>query len=155
MSEHGASGDIAIGLREFLYANHECVEGIGAIGASLQLVLLGLCQFLSSLILLAIIHTSKADGYEQIFIVLAVDHGTVLSLAHEHTVDEQHLLQVSHRVAQIDLVDIPAMVCEIVGDEGMEVIIHQGVVVAHEGRVVVEVNLLASLVLVILHELIE
>ncbi len=48
----------AISLWELLDANHQRVEGIGAIGASLQLVLFGLCQLFASLILLAIVDTS-------------------------------------------------------------------------------------------------
>ena len=79
----------------------------------------------------------------------------MVCLAKEHTVDKQHLGEVFHRVAQMDLVDIPSMVGEIVGDEGVKVIVHQGVVVAHEGRVVVEVHLLASMVLIELHKVIE
>ena len=60
-----------------------------------------------------------------------------------------------HRVAQIDLVDIPTMVGEIVGDEGVKVIIHQGVVVAHEGGVIVEVDLFAAMICIVSHELVE
>lgn len=62
VSEHGATGDVAISLWELLDANHQRVEGIGAIGASLQLVLFGLCQLFASLILLAIVDTSESDG---------------------------------------------------------------------------------------------
>lgn len=153
--QHRTSSDVPIRLRELLYTNHQRIEGIRTIGAGLQLILFSLSQLLSTLILLAVIHSCQTDGDEQVFIVLAIDHYLVLSSSHKHTVEEQHLLEMSHRVAQIHIVHIPAMVCEVVGDEGMEVIIHQGVVVAHEGGVVVEVHLLAAVILVILHELIE
>lgn len=140
-----------LGLRA--YAEH--VEGIGAVGTSLQLILLGLCELLSTLILLAVVHAGRGYGDEQIGVVVAVDEHLQTGTPAKHIIDESVLLYVVHRVAEISLAHRPAHRAQRAHHLFMRVIVVQAPVGAHHGRVVVEDDLTTAMIVVVRIEVVE
>lgn len=98
--------------RMVLATDTQRIESIGAVGARLQLILLGLGELLTALILLAVIHSGSLDRNEQILIILTVDHRHKLSLSGKHTVDQKMLHHVIHSRPDIHLHDKPAAFTE-------------------------------------------
>ena len=140
-----------LGLRA--YAEH--VEGIGAVGTSLQLILLGLCELLSTLILLAVVHTGRGYGDEQVGVVVAVDEHLQTGTPAKHIIDESVLLYVVHRVAEISLAHRPAHGAQRAHHLFMRVVVVQAPVGAHHGRVVVEDDLTTAMIVVVRIEVVE
>lgn len=68
------------------------VEGIGTVGTILQLVFFRLGQLFASLVFASIVDTGCLYGYQQVLIVLDVEHGHQLGFTGKHSVDEQPLL---------------------------------------------------------------
>lgn len=140
-----------LGLRA--YAEH--VEGIGAVGTSLQLILLGLCELLSTLILLAVVHAGRGDGDEQVGVVVAVDEHLQTGTPAKHIIDESVLLYVVHRVAEISLAHRPTHGAQRAHHLFMRVVVVQAPVGAHHGRVVVEDYLTTAMIVVVRIEVVE
>ena len=88
------------------YAEH--VEGIRTIGACFELILLGLCQLLASLIFLSIIYSCRGNGDKQVGIVISIDEHLQVASATQHLIDKRILLDMSHRIAKVDISDCPA-----------------------------------------------
>lgn len=140
---HPTSSDgIDVVLWELLAADVESVEGVGAIGAMLEQVLLGLRVFLLRLVLAeavaATFHASRLDGEDEVVVVLSVEERHETLLAGEALVDEQVLLIVAHGVAEIDIDDLPSVSLELMLHHPVEVLVIDGIVAAQGGGVVVE-----------------
>ena len=94
---------IEYSLRELLCANADRVEGIGEVGAVLQPILISLHKLLTSLILAVVVAASTLDRDDEVLIVVLVYQDHVLSMSLEHAIDEQLLLEMVHRLADINL----------------------------------------------------
>lgn len=88
------------------YAEH--IEGIRPIGTCFKLILLGLCQLLTSLVFLAIIDSCRGNGDKQVRIVISIDEHLKITSATQHLIDKRILLDVPHRIAKVDISDSPA-----------------------------------------------
>ena len=90
------------------YAEH--IEGIRTIGTCFKFVLLSLCQLLTSLIFLAIIYSCRGNGDKQVRIVISIDKHLQVASATQHLIDERILLDMSHRIAKVDINAIKFMI---------------------------------------------
>ena len=125
------------------------VEGVGAVGARLELILFGLGKFLSALVLLAVVDSGRGDRNEQVGIVVTVDEHLQSCSSAKHIVDESILLDVSHRVAEISLAHRPAHRAQRAHHLFMRVVVVESPVCAHHGRIVVEDNLPSAMEVVV------
>lgn len=73
----------------------------------------------------------------------------------EHAVDEQLLLQVVHRLADIDLLHEPSVLAEDACDDLVELLIVGRIVVAHEGGIIIEDDTLVLEVAIIITEVLS
>ena len=72
--EHGGNADIVCTDWEAFTADGQCIKGITAVGSALELILFGLGKLLTALILMTIIDSGGLYRYEQVLIVLSVEH---------------------------------------------------------------------------------
>lgn len=118
--------------REFLAADVEGVEGIGAVGAVFEQVFLGLGKFLAGLVFAeAVAATADARGLygeNQVLVVRAVEERHQALLTCEALVDEQVLLVVSHRVSDVHGLAAPALPLELVDYNPTEILLVDGIV---------------------------
>ena len=88
-----------------VHADVERVESIGAIGAVLEQVFLGLRELLARLVLAEAIptgqHTGRLDGDEQGFVIIDIEVGSKSLLSRESGIDKQVLLVVPHGVTKV------------------------------------------------------
>ena len=73
----------------------------------------------------------------------------------EHAVDEQLLLKMVHRLADVDLRNEPSIPSQHLGDNLVEFIVVGCIGVAHEGGIVVEDDSLVLEILVIIAEILS
>ena len=73
----------------------------------------------------------------------------------EHAVDEQLLLKMVHRLADVDLCNEPAIPTEDAGDDLVELLIVGRIVVAHEGGIIIEDDTLVLEVAIIITEVLS
>ena len=144
---------------EFFAADEEGIEGVGAVGAVFEKVLLRFGEFLASLVFTEAIapsgDSSGLNGEEEVVVVLAVEEGHEPLLSCEGLVDEEVLLVVAHGVAEIDIVDLPSVALELVADDPMEVLVVDGVVRAEGGGVVVIDDGFVAVELVVTAEVVD
>lgn len=148
-----------ITVREFFAADVERVEGIGAVGAVLQQVFFGLSEFLAALVLAEAVapahHARRLDGQNEVIVVLAVEHRREPLFAGKTLVDEQVLLIMAHGVAQVDVLDLPAVPLELVAHHPVEVLFVHGIVAAQGGTVVIVHDYLAFVVCIVAAEVVN
>ena len=125
------------------------VEGVGAVGACLELILFGLGELLSTLVLLAVVDSGRGDRNEQVGIVVTVDEYLQSCSSAKPIVDESILLDVSHRVAEISLAHRPAHRAQRAHHLFVRVVVVESPVCAHHGRIVVEDNLPSAMEVVV------
>ena len=118
--------------REFLAADVEGVEGIGAVGAVFEQVFLGLGKFLAGLVFAEAV-AAMADarglyGENQVLVVRAVEERHQALLTCEALVDEQVLLVVSHRVSDVHGLAATALPLELVDYNPTEILLVDGIV---------------------------
>ena len=148
-----------IAVRKFLTADVEGVESVRAVRAVLEQVFFILGEFLAALVLAEAVaaahYSSRLDGEDEIIIVLAVEHRHEPLFAGKALVDEQVLLIMAHRVAQVDVLDLPAMPLELMAHHPMEVLLVDGIVAAECGTVVIIDHDLALVVHVVAAEVVN
>ena len=103
-------GDIrSISLWELLTTYEECVEGICAICAMFEEVLLRLSEFLPTFIfsesVASACDASHLDSQDEVVIVLSVEERHEPLLPGKRLIDEQILLIMPHRIPQVDVYD--------------------------------------------------
>ena len=103
------AGDECSQTWERLDADADGVESVRSVCATLQLVFLCLCQLLTSLVLLALVDAGTHDADEKVFVVVFVEQNLMTGPAYEHAVDEHVLLDVVHWVADVNVVNQPAV----------------------------------------------
>ena len=144
-------------MREFLTADIEGVEGIGAVGTMFEQILFRFGQFLTGLVLVksvaSVEYSGRLNGKEQIIVVLPVEerHQTLLSL--EGLVDKQVLLIVPHGITQIDILHRPAVPLKFMDDDPSEILCIDGIVTAQGGSIVVEDDGLALVLTIVVTEI--
>ena len=84
------------------------IESVRTVGARLESVFLALGMFFGTLVLMPVIDSCGLDGDQKILVVLAVDHRHETSASGKHAIDQEMLLEMLHRPAQIDLGDRPS-----------------------------------------------
>ena len=144
-----------MGDREFLYADEQGVERIGAVGAVLELVFFRFSQFLAPFILATVIDSCGANRQEEVAVIILVDEHEVVRLTDEHTVDEQLLLDVRHLSADALVNDIPPVPLQDGNNRSMEVVVVQRIVIADERRVIVEDYLFLYDIAVVIDEVFD
>ena len=129
-------------LRELFAPNIECIEGICAIGTVFEEVFLGLGQLLAGLVFVEAVasveYSGRLNGEDKIIVILTVEKRHQSLLALEGLVDEQVLLIVAHGVAQIDILDLPAVTFKLVDDYPPEILCIHGIVASERSCIVVE-----------------
>ena len=140
---------------EPLYPDAQRVKRVGAVGTALQLVLFGLRKFFTALIFLAILDTGRGDGNEQIRIVVPVDEHQVVGTATEHAVDKVILQDVVHRLTDILGLHVPSLATQARDDHSIESLGMGAIAVAHEGGIVVEHYLMATVIAIVVVEIIK
>ena len=73
----------------------------------------------------------------------------------EHAVDEQLLLKMVHRLADVDLRNEPSIASEHLGDNLVELIVVGCIGVSNEGRIVVEDDSLVLEILIVVAEVLS
>ena len=140
---HHATGvdGIEVVLWELLAADVEGVEGIRAIGAVLEEVLLGLVIFFAGLVLAEAVassfHACRLDSEDKIIIVLTVEERHQTLLPGKTLVDEKVLLVMAHWVAEVDINDLPPVRLEFFLYYIMEVLVIHGIVGVECGSIVI------------------
>ena len=146
-------------LRELLTADIEGIEGICAIGTMLQQVLFGLRLLLHRLVLMeavaATLDASRLDGQDKVVIILAIEERHQALLTSKALVDEQVLLIMAHRVAQVHILYLPPVPLEFMDDHIAEVLVVHGIVRAEGCGVVVENHRLVLMISVVRAEIIH
>ena len=124
-AHHGA-------LRELLATDIEGVESIGAVGAGLKQVLLGLLELLAALVLLEAVapaqHARRLYGKYQVVVVLPVEERHEPLLARKRLVDEQVLLGMAHGVAHVHVDHLPTVQLKLMLHHPAEVLVVDGIV---------------------------
>lgn len=105
---------------EFLAADVEGVECVGAVGAVFEEVSLGFGELLARLVLAEAIatsaHSCRLDGKDKVGVIGAVEEWHETLFASEALVDEQIHLVAAHRVAKVDGLHLPAVAFKLVDD---------------------------------------
>ena len=146
-------------LRELLTADIQCIESIRAIGTMLQQVLFGLRLLLHRLVLMEAVptplHPSRLDSEYQIIVILPVKKRHQALLTRKALVDEEVLLVVAHRVAQVHILYLPPVSFKLMDDDIAEVLIVHGIVRAEGRGIVVEDDRLVLMISVVRAEIID
>ena len=146
-------------LRELLTADIQCIESIRAVGTMLKQVLFGLRLFLHRLVLMEAVPTplysSRLDSEDEIIVVLSVEERHEALLTSKALVDEQVLLIVAHRVAQVHILYLPPVALKLMDDHIPEVLVVHGIVRAECRGIVVEDNRLVLMISVVRAEIID
>ena len=146
-------------LWELLAADIQCIESIGTVGTMLQQVLFGLRLLLHRLVLMEAVastfDTSRLNGQNEVIIVLAVEERHQALLASKALVDEQVLLIMSHRVAQVHILYLPPVALKLMDDDIAEVLVVHGIVRAKCCGIVVEDDRLVLMISVVRAEIID
>ena len=129
-------------LRELFAPNIQRIESIRSIRAVLQKVLFRfrilLCGFVLAEAIATAFHTSRLNGKDKVIIVLAVEVRHQPLFASKALVDEQVLLIMSHRVAEVNILHLPTMAFKFMDDHPVKVLIVDGIVRAKGSGIVVE-----------------
>ena len=146
-------------LRELLTADIQRIECVGAIGTMLQQVLFGFRLLLHRLVLMEAVasafDTGRLDSEDEIIVILAVEERHKALLTSKALVDEQVLLIVAHRVAQVHILYLPPVALKLMDDDIAEVLVVDGIVRAERRGVVVEDDRLVLMISVIGAEIID
>ena len=146
-------------LGEFLAADVESVEGIGAVGAVFEQVLLGLGEFFTAFVLAEAVATASDPGgldcENEVIVVLSVEERHEALLSCEALVDEKVFLIVAHRVSDVDGFDLPAVPFKFVGDDPTEVLLVDGIVRAEGGSVVIKDHGLVAMLRIVAAEVVD
>ena len=128
-------------LWEFLAADIEGVEGIGAVGTVFEKVFFGLRLLLHGLVfaeaVASSLHSCGLDGEDKVIVVLSVEVRHQALLPGKALVDEKIFLIVSHRVTEIHVNDLPSMTLKLMDYHPMEVLVVYGIVRAESGGIIV------------------
>ena len=146
-------------LRELFAPNVQCIKGICAICTVFEEVFLGLGQLLAGLVFVeavaSIEYSGRLNGEDKIIVILTIEkrHETLLAL--EGLVDEQVLLIVAHGVAQIDILDLPAVTFKLVNDYPPKILCINGIVASERGCIVVENDRFVTMFRIVIAEVID
>ena len=128
-------------LWEFLAADIEGIEGIGAVGAVFEKVFFGLRLLLHTFVLAEAVapslHSCGLDGQDKVIVVLAVEVRHQALLPGKTLVDEKVFLIMSHRVAEVHVNDLPSVALELMDYHPVEVLVVHGIVRAEGGSIIV------------------
>ena len=129
--------------REFLAADVEGIEGVGAVGAVFEQVFFGLGEFFAGLILAEVVapvgNTGGLHSENQVLVIRAIEERHEPLLSGKGVVDEKILLVVVHRVSEVHGLDAPAVPLKLLYHVIMEVLVVDGIVGA-EGRCIVVID---------------
>ena len=155
----GAEGEAAEVLGVEVHADEEGVEGVGAVGAELEFVLLGFGEFLAGFVLgkaVAVYHyAGLPQGKQQGFVVVFVEHGKQVLLPFEGLVNHDVFFAVFERVSDVDALDAPAIFEELIADNGGEVFVADGIVAPQGGIIVVVDDVAGGVVAVVFAAVID
>ena len=128
-------------LWEFLAADIEGIEGIGAVGAVFEKVFFGLRLLLHTFVLAEAVapslHSCGLDGQDKVIVVLAVEVRHQALLPGKTLVDEKVFLIVAHRVTEVHVNDLPSVALELMDYHPVEVLVIHGIVRAESGGIIV------------------
>ena len=146
-------------LRELLTADIQRIESIRAVCTMLQQVLLRLWLLLHGLVLSEAIspplYPSRLDGQYQIIIILTVEERHETLLPSKALVDEQVLLVMAHRVAQVHILYLPPVALKLMNNHIAEVLVVHSIVRAKRRGIVVEDDRLVLMIGVVRTEIID
>ena len=146
-------------LRELLTADVQRVESIRAVGTMLEQVFLRLRLFLHGLVLAEAVstpfHSSGLYGQYQVIVILTVEERHQALLPSKALVDEQVLLIMAHRVAQVHILYLPPVPLEFMDDHIAEVLVVHGIVASQCRGVVIEHHRLVLVVGIVRAEVIH
>ena len=129
-------------LRKLFAPNKQRIEGIRAVSTMLKQVLFRFRILLCGLVFAEAVsptfHASRLNGKDKVIIVLTVEIRHEPLLASEPLVDEEILLVMPHRVAQIHVLHLPTMPFKLMDDHPVEVLIVDGIVRAKGSGIVIE-----------------
>ena len=139
-SRHGEGESVVVW--ELLAADIEGIESVGAVGAVFEQVFLGFGEFLPGFVLAesqtATAHSGRLNGKYQIVVVLTVEERHKPLFTCEALIDEQVFFIVSHRVAEIHVLDAPPVPLELVDNDPSEILLVDGIVASQRRTVVIE-----------------
>ena len=128
-------------LWEFLAADIECVEGIGAVGSVFEKVFFGLRLLFHRLVfaeaVASSLHSCGLDGEDKVIIVLAVEVRHEALLPGKTLIDEKILFIMSHWVAEVHVNDLPTMALKLMDYHPVEVLVVHGIVRAEGSGIIV------------------
>ena len=146
-------------LGKLLTTDVEGIKSIGAVGSMLEQVLFRLGLLLHRLVLAeaqpAPLYPSRLDCQYEIVVVLTIEERHEALLTSEALIDEQVLLIVAHRVAQVHILYLPPVALKFMDDDVAEVLVIHGIVRAEGRGVVVEDNRLVLMISVVRAEIID
>lgn len=118
--------------REFLAADVEGIERVGAVGAVFEQVFLGLGELFAGLILAEAVapvgDTGLLNGKDKVFVIRAVDERHEPLLSGKGVLEEKILLVVVHRVSEVHRLNTTAVPLELPYHVIMEVLVVDGIV---------------------------
>lgn len=138
-----------MGAWKFLTADTQGIKRIGAIGTPFKPVLLRFRQLLTPFVLAPIVHTCRLDGYQQIFIILLVKERYKIRLSGQHAVNQQIFLNVTHRLAYMHFIHLPATLAELMRNNPPEILIIDCIIGTQCRTVIVKHHLLTLVMPVI------
>ena len=119
-------------LGEFLAADVESIESIGAVGAVFEEVFFTLGKFFSAFVLAETVataaHAGCLNGEDKVIVILSVEERHQPLLAGKALVDEKIFLIVPHGISEIDCLDSPAVAFKLVHHHPTEVLFVDGIV---------------------------
>lgn len=128
---------------EFLAADVEGIESVGAVGAVFEQVFLGLGELFAGLVLAEAVatvgDTGRLNGKDKVFIIRAVEERHKPLLSCKGVVDEKILLVVVHRVSEVHGLDAPAVPLKLLYHVIVEVLVVDGIV-GTESRCIVIID---------------
>lgn len=126
-------------LWELFAADIERIEGIGAVGTVFEKVFFGLRLLLHTFVLAEAVtttlHSCGLNGEDEVIVVLAAEVRHQALLPGKTLIDEKVFLIVSHRVAEIQVNDLPSVALEL---------IDYNLIVVHESTAKLEAIVVAS-----------
>ena len=146
-------------LRELFTADIQRIECVGAIGTMLQQVLFGFRLLLHRLVLMEAVasafDTGRLDSEDEIIVILAVEERHQALFTRKALVDEQVLLVVAHRVAQVHILYLPSVALKLMDYDVAEILVVHGIIRAKGRGIVVIDDRLVLMISVVRAEIID
>ena len=146
-------------LRELFAANIQGIKSVRAVGTVFEEVFFGLGKLLSGFVFVEAVapvqYSSRLNGEDKIIVILTVEKRHESLLALESLVDEQILLIVAHWVAQIDILDCPAVTLKLVNDNPPKILCINGIVASERSCIVVKNDRFITMFCIVIAEIIH